>query len=102
MLLFIPHAHSAPPRCDPARKIVHIAQPAYPPVEYRVGFDASVTLEFTILKDGEVTDAVVLARDPPDVHDFDVPSIQAVHGSRLASSARECRQQMKIKFVIKQ
>jgi TonB family protein len=98
MAIAAPCALAVPPLCVPLPKVVHLAQPRYPAVEFRVAQDVTLTLEFTIREDGTVTDAVVIERDPPDLLSFDESALWSMTHTRFARMRSACRGNMRIAF----
>lgn len=79
-------------------------EPVYPPRALRAGIEGMVTVEFTITKEGSVTDIEVITGEPPGV--FDRAVIQAVSRWKFApeivnGQPVEKRARQDIKFTLK-
>jgi TonB family protein len=66
-------------KCEPMPAVIHAEQPQYPNRESRVAVEGSVTLQFTIAKDGSVSEPAVISNDPADTADwFNAPALAAI------------------------
>jgi TonB family protein len=87
--------------CKPMPKILHAEQPLYPARESRVTVEGSVTLEFTVEKDGSVANPFVVANDPPDTADwFSAPALEAIAKFKFEVVAAPCIGRARIVFKV--
>ena len=89
--------------CAPMPAILHVEQARYPDRESRVRVEGSVTLQFTITRDGSVAGPVVVANEPADTADwFDAPALEAIAKYKFESVAVSCIGRAKITFGVLQ
>jgi TonB family protein len=87
--------------CLPMPAIVHAEQAHYPDRESRVTIEGTVTLQFTITRDGSVTHPAVVANDPADTADwFNGPALEAIAKYKFVSVTTPCIGRTKIAFRV--
>jgi TonB family protein len=88
--------------CDPMPAILHAEQPEYPNYATRPAVEGSVTLHFTIGRDGSVSAARVVANEPADTADwFNAPALAAIAKFRFATVPAPCVGRLKMSFRIR-
>jgi protein TonB len=81
--------------------ILHAEQPQYPNRESRVTVQGSVTLEFTIGRDGSVSSPVVIANDPADTADwFNATALEAIVKFKFEPVVTACIGRTRIAFKV--
>ena len=89
--------------CAPMPAILHVEQARYPDRESRLTVEGAVTLQFTITRDGSVTNPRVVANEPADTADwFNAPALEAIAKFRFESVAVPCIGRTKIAFKVLQ
>ena len=96
------HRAGTPQRCEPMPKVVHAEWPQYPARESRVAVEGSVTLQFTIKRDGSVSQPTVIANDPAHTADwFNEPALKAIAKSKFQHVRRPCVGRFRIVFLVR-
>jgi hypothetical protein len=87
----------APPACVPLPKVLHLAQVRAPDDwEPRGMPEVSVDLQFTVRRDGSVTDVEAIAVMPAHGEPFKAPAIAALLKTRFARVPVDCLGRMRI------
>ena len=98
----LPGARAELPDCEPAPRILKMAQPKYPPSESRVSLPpTNVDVELTISTAGIASDARILANDAVlNAQKFAESALDAALRMRFQRVPATCRLRLRIRFKV--